>query len=242
MDRNHLISKIATIRWIFVLLALSLMSAIWTGAQSTIAAVAYWAGMASDVAIVLLLLRGGDATHRGEGIMKGAVLGATALAAVAWFSPVTEDLRLGNDEFLHPNSLGLDLGLATLMAQYLIPRGARWRWLAIVLAVSLLRTLSKTALIAFIIAECWYLMQNRQMSRRSKVGLVAATALVVASFWSVLNAYIDTYNNAGSGNQAETLTGRTVLWATAFSMSLENPGSAMESTPSESLDSCVWNI
>jgi O-antigen ligase len=153
--------------------------------------------------------------------MKGAVLGAAALAVVAWCAPATPDLRLGNDAFLHPNTLGLEIGLATLLAQYFVPRGALWKWLGIALAITLLRTLSKTAIVAFVIAECWYLMQNRQMTRKAKTYVVAGAALVVASFWGLLNSYLVVYNNTGSGNQAETLTGRTLLWTVAFSMGLE---------------------
>ena len=177
--------------------------------------------MATDVAIVLLLLRGGDVKDYTEGLMKGAVWGAATLAVIAWCSPVTPDLRLGNDIFLHPNILGLEIGIATLIAQHFAPRAARWKWLGIALAITLLRTLSKTAIIAFVIAECWYLAQNKKMTRKAKSALCAAALLVVASFWNLLNSYVDVYNSAGTGNQLETLTGRTALWAVAFSMSLE---------------------
>jgi exopolysaccharide production protein ExoQ len=211
------------LRWIVVLFTFSAASLCWTGAQSLVAAIGYWVAMATDVAIVLLLLRNRDAVTCMEAIIKGAVWGAVALAAVAWFSPVTEDLRLGNDEFLHPNTLGMELGIATLLAQYLVTRGAPWKWLSISLAITLLRTLSKTAIVAFVVAECWYLMQSSTLTRKAKVQLNAAALLVVASFWGLLNTYFATYNNTGSGNQLETLTGRTILWTVAFSMSMERP-------------------
>lgn len=211
------------VRWLFSFLMLSLASILWTGAESRIVALGYWVGMAADIAIVLLLVRHGDASRYAEGLMKGTVWGAALLALVAWWAPVTQDLRLGNDAFLHPNTLGLELGISTLIAQHLVPRGARWKWLAIALSITLLRTLSKTAIIAFIVAECWYLMQDKQITRKAKTWLGVGALLVVASFWSVLNSYVDAYSNAAGGNQVETLTGRTVLWAVAFSMSLERP-------------------
>jgi O-antigen ligase len=207
----------------FALLGLSAASALWTGAQSIVVALTYWASMASDVVIVLLLLRHEDAERHTEAILMGVVWGAAALAIIAWFSPATADLRLGNDMFLHPNTLGLEIGIATLIAQFLAPRGACWKWLGVVLAITLLRTLSKTAIIALVIAECWYLMQNNRMPRKAKVYLVAGALVVVASFWGLLSSYADIYNNTGSGDQAETLTGRTLLWTVAFSMSLERP-------------------
>ncbi len=211
------------LRWMVMLFAFSAASLCWTGAQSLVAAIGYWVAMATDVAIVLLLLRNRNAVACMEAIIKGAVWGAVALAAVAWFSPVTEDLRLGNDEFMHPNTLGMELGIATLLAQYLAVRGALWKWLSISLAITLLRTLSKTAIVAFVVAECWYLMQSTTLTRKAKLQLSAAALLVVASFWGLLNAYFATYNNTGSGNQLETLTGRTVLWTVGFSMSMERP-------------------
>lgn len=149
------------IRWLFLYLFLSLASMLWTEAQSVVVALTYWLAMAADVVIVLLLLRCGVPEGCTDALMKGAVWGAIALSLVAWCSPTTEDLRLGNDEFLHPNTLGLEIGIATLLAQYLASRTAHWKWLSIALAVTLLRTLSKTAIVAFVIAECWYLMQNR---------------------------------------------------------------------------------
>jgi O-antigen ligase len=136
---------------------------------------------------------------------------------------VTEELRLGNDAFLHPNTLGLELGTATLIAQYLATRGALWKWLSLALGVTLLRTLSKTAIVAFIFAECWYLMQSRGLTRKAKVQLGAFAVGIVAIFWGLIDAYLAIYNTTGTGTQAETLTGRTVLWATAFSMGMEKP-------------------
>src|SRR5579862_1596592 len=94
------------LRWLLALLALSLASTAWTGAQSVVAALAYWAGMAADVLTVLLLIRGDDPERFAVALLKGAVIGALVLALVAWCSPVTEDMRLGNSEFLHPNTLG----------------------------------------------------------------------------------------------------------------------------------------
>jgi O-antigen ligase len=215
--------RIATVRWIVALLALSLTSILWSGTQSTVAAFAYWMSMAADVAIVLQLLRRSQPERCTQEIMKGTVWGAVALSLVAWCAPATPDLRLGNDAFLHPNTLGLEIGIATLVAQYLTSQAARWKWLGIGLAITLLRTLSKTAIIAFVIAECWYLAQNRQMTRKIKLRICVTALLVVACFWSLLTAYIDVYNNTGSGNQVETLTGRTALWAVAFSMGMEKP-------------------
>ena len=50
--------RVTPIRWIVAYLVFSLASVCWTGAQSTVAAGGYWAGMAADVVIVVVLLRG----------------------------------------------------------------------------------------------------------------------------------------------------------------------------------------
>jgi exopolysaccharide production protein ExoQ len=213
----------ATIHWIFALLAFSLASITWTGAQSAVSALGYWTGMVADIVIVLLLLRHRDVVGTTEDIMKGVVWGAAALALVAWCSPPTQDLRIGNEDFLHPNTLGLELAIATFMAQYLAPQGARWKWLGIGLAITLLRTLSKTSIIAFTLAECWYLMRTTRLSRKVKLRICAAALVVVVCFWPLLSSYTEAYNNTGSGNQAETLTGRTAIWAVAFTMGLDKP-------------------
>ena len=185
-----------SVQWIFAMLGLSLASVMWTAAASQGVALAYWAGTAADVAIALLLLRGGDAMRTTEALMQGAVWGAVMLAVVAWCSPATAELRLGNDEFLHPNTLGLELGLGTLTAQYFVSRGRLWKWVSLALAITLLRTLSKTAIVAFVAAECWVLMQHKGMTRRAKMQIAAVALVVVASLWGVLTAYLDVYNGA----------------------------------------------
>lgn len=216
-------SRIAAIRWIFVFLALTVISVLWTGAESAAIAFAYWVGMVADVVLVLLLLCAGDPIQVTESLLKGAVWAAAAVSLIVWFAPLTDDMRLGNDAFLHPNTLGLTLGLTVLFAQYLTPRGNRWKWLGILLAVTLFRSLSKTAIIAFVIAECWYLLNNNMFSRKVKLQIAAGALFVMLCFSSLAASYLDTYNNTGSGNQAETLTGRTVLWATALAMGMEKP-------------------
>ncbi len=214
-------------RWVTAFLGFALLSLFWTGAQSPSVAAAYWVGMAADVALVLIMLRGDDPRATTDSLLRGAVLGACVVAALAWCSPPTDDMRLGDNAFLHPNTLGLNLGLATLFAQHLAQRSRQrlWPWTCAgcFLAITLLRTLSKTALIAFAVAEIWYLARSKDWSRRTKTLMVLVALVVLIAFSSLLSAYLDTYNNTGTGNQVETLTGRTVLWATALTMGLDAP-------------------
>lgn len=208
---------------VFTFLAFTLLSLSWTKTDSTVAAASYWAGMAGDVGVVLLLMRGHGVLPTTQSLIRGTVWGTAAISFAAWCSPLTSELRLGNDLFLHPNTLGWMAGIAILLAQYLAPQGRRWTWLGLGLSVTLLRTFSKTAILAFVAAEAWYLIRNSGMSRKTKMQIVASAAILVACFWGAAAAYATIYNNTGSGNQAQTLTGRTVLWATALVMSVETP-------------------
>lgn len=222
IDGPRLKMRNATWAWIAIFLAMSFLSLAWGEAQSIAVAVAYWMGLVADVAAVVLMLRDETPREVASQLMMGAVWGGVVLSLIGWCTPVTEDLRLGNLEFLHPNTLGLELGLCALMAHHLSRRGAMWRWIAIGLALTLLRTLSKTAVIAFLFAEAWYLLQSRQWTRAARVRIAAAALATIACFWTVLTAYFDLYTST-SGSQLETLTGRTLLWGIVISMGIERP-------------------
>lgn len=202
-------------------LALSLTSLTWTEAQSLSTAFGYWSAMAADVVLVLLLLHAEPARCVTRSLMKGYIFGACLLALVAWFSPAMADLRLGDDEFLNPNAIGFECAIATLFCQYLAPEGARWKWLGATLAITMVRSLSKTTIIAFVIVECFYLLRARTIARQTKIALAFAALLVTIVFWGLFTAYYAIYTNAGT--QAETLTGRIGIWLTTLSMSLEEP-------------------
>lgn len=210
--------------WIYALVGLSMLSLAWTGAAQKSAAAAYWLGMAAEIVLVLLLLRENRVEWITRSLMKGFVAGSCVVAFVAWCSPVTVELRLGNDLYMHPNTLGMTCAVAALLAQFLSRTGeTRWKWPAIALVVTLARTLSKTAVIAYVVAEGWYLLANRGLSRRTKAAMALGAVVLVACLWTAITAYMDIYNATGGGTQAETLTGRTIVWATAISMGMETP-------------------
>ncbi len=90
-----------------------------------------------------------------------------------------------------------------------------------VLAVTLLRTLSKTSIIAFLIAESFLLMTDKSMRRRTKVLLVLVALATVAAFSSLIASYFDIYTNTGSN--PETLTGRIGIWTVILSEAIQQP-------------------
>jgi exopolysaccharide production protein ExoQ len=81
--------------------------------------------------------------------------------------------------------------------------------------------LSKTTIVAFLISESFLLIADRSISRKTKIMLTVAVVLVILVFWGLFEAYYDIYTNAG--NQAETLTGRTAIWAYSLDAALEQP-------------------
>jgi exopolysaccharide production protein ExoQ len=208
-----------TLRWIYVYLLLAVASLAWTTTQSIPAALAYWAGMAADVLTVAILLRG-DPDAEALALMKGFVIGAAVVAVIAWRAPAMEDLRLGDEDFLHPNAIGFVFAIAALLAFSLAKQDSRWKWLGGLLATTLLRTLSKASIVAFLAASIFYLLRDARISRQTKIKIGITANLILASFWGLLEAYVDLYTQ---GTQAETLTGRTFIWAESFAIAVEKP-------------------
>jgi O-antigen ligase len=132
-----------------------------------------------------------------------------------------QDLRPGNDEFLNPNGIGFTCAFGAFLAEYLMLRSRRWQYPAIFLAISLLRSLSKTTIIGFLLSQMVLLILSSTIRRRGKVLIVSAAGLVLAAFSGLIAAYFQVYTN--SGNQAETLTGRIGIWAYILDRALERP-------------------
>ncbi|WP_158824347.1 O-antigen ligase [Granulicella sp. S156] len=210
--------------WVLLFLGFSGCSLIWSVTASLPAAVAFWCGMAADVAMVILLLRTGLTVETSSSLMKGFVYGACGIALVAWIMPAQSDLRLGDEEFLGPNAIGYACAFAVFLAEYLMlvrRDQKRWKYSALFLAVTLLRSLSKTSIIAFLAGQALILFLNKSISRKTKIQLVLGLILVIALFWGLLASYYTVYTD--TGDSAESLTGRAGIWAYIFSEAIERP-------------------
>ena len=208
--------------WILLFLGFSASSLLWSAAVSLPAALAFWCAMAADVAIVVLLLRTEPILSTSTSIMTGYIYGACCIALIAWIMPAQSDLRLGDDEFLGPNQIGYTCAFAFFFAQYLMRSNRnRWKWPAAFLAITLLRSLSKTTIIAFFISEAFLLTWDRSIRRRTKVLLTCGALLFVLIFWNLLSSYFDSYAN--TYNQAESLTGRLGIWAYILNEAVQQP-------------------
>lgn len=215
-------ARLASLRWAAAFLVLSGCSLAWTASLSLPAAAAYWCALLADAAIVALLLRAGPLADTAHSLMKGFVWGACAASLIAWLMPAQSDLRLGDEELLGPNQIGFLCAFAFFLAQYLtIKKDGRWSVPALLLALTVLRSLSKTTLAAFLVSEAFFLFRNRQMSRRSKVWLVVGAAAVLVAFSGLLASYYDVYTRMG--NQSETLSGRFGMWLYFLDEALQRP-------------------
>jgi exopolysaccharide production protein ExoQ len=208
-------------RWVMAFLALSFWSLLWSATVSVPVAFAYWCAMAADVAMVVLLLRTGPVDNVSSALMKGYVWGACFIALVAWLSPTMQDLRPGDNDFFSPNAIGFTCAFAVFLSQYLNRTVGHWKVAAAFLSITLLRSLSKTTIIAFLVSEALLLIRDTSLSRKTKITLAIGAMLVLAAFWGLIEAYYAVYINAG--NEAETLTGRIGIWAFVLERSLERP-------------------
>lgn len=208
--------------WVYAYVILCGISLLWSETASPAASAAYWLGTVADVMVAMLLLWRDDTGQRAETLMKGFVLGACVMALTAWAMPAQYDLRLGDEEYLNSNTIAYVCALGAWMTQWLMRgRASRWMPVLILLVVTVLRSLSKTTMLAFALSEAFLLTQDRSMSRRMKVALTACALVLVLLFWSLFVAYYDVYLRAG--NQAETLTGRTGIWLWAWGAAWDRP-------------------
>jgi exopolysaccharide production protein ExoQ len=209
-------------RWALLFLSFSGISLFWSATASLPAATAFWCAMAADTAMVVLLLRGGAVGTVVNALMRGYIWGSCAIAFIAWLLPTQSDLRLGDEELLGPNQIGWCCAFAFFLAQYLMRRKAgNWTMPALLLAITLLRTLSKTTIVAFLAGQAYILLHDRSMRRRTKVLVIGSAVFVVFVFSHLLSDYYVVYTNAG--NQAETLTGRIGIWLYFLSEAIQKP-------------------
>lgn len=218
------IFKPAPARWALGFLLLSGISLLWSETASRGTSFAYWTGLVIDVATITAVLRcdtGGDEAHS---LLKGFIWSSCGLALLAWAMPTAADLRLGDERFFNPNQIGNVCAFAFFFAQYLMrKKDGDWRLVNFFLAITLIRSLSKTTIAAFIVGQGLLLVIDRSMSRKAKVLVIVGSLLLLLVFWGLLAAYYDYYTN--TGNQAETLTGRIVIWLYVLAGVTDHPWS-----------------
>lgn len=218
-DRIELLS-LPPIRWVLFFLVFSGCSLLWSVAVSLPAAAGYWCSLAADSVMVALLLRKYRTEDVANAMMRGVVWGSCLFAVLAWFSPPQEDNRLGFD-ILGANQIGFSCAFGLFAAQFLtIRKQGKWTAAIVVLAVTLLRSLSKTTIIALLAGEAFLLLRERSIPRRVRVLTSAGALLLVLLFWNFLSSYYAFYADT---NQAENLSGRLGIWTYMLSEGIEKP-------------------
>lgn len=210
------------VRWVLLYLAFSGCSLLWSESDSAGSSALYWVALVCDVATVMTLVRGADAENTAQSLLKGFIAGSCLLAILAWIMPGTDDLRLGDADYLNTNQIANACALAVLMCSFLSSRSQRtWRAIPWFLTITLFRSLSKATLIAFAASVLYRVLRDSSMTRGRKWSLAVAAVLLTLGFWGLIGAYYDVYTT--EGNQAETLTGRTAIWAWSLDAALNRP-------------------
>ena len=214
--------RLSAVRWVLAFLLFALLSFAWSGTISPGASFAYWCGLAIDVATMLLLLRSANFSADTQALLRGYIHASCALAALAWIMPAQSDLRLGDAEYLNTNQIGNLCAFAFFFAQYLERSNyGRWTLAKGILLLTVLRSLSKTTLIAMLVSQGVLFLRDDSVSRARKAWTIFGMLLAVTFFWGLFQAYFTIYTTGG--NQAETLTGRTAIWAFALDAALTKP-------------------
>lgn len=213
---------LTAVRWVFCYLAFSCLSLTWSESASPSTSIAYWLGLAIDVCNVILLMRDESRQETASAMMKGFIWSSCLLSIMAWVMPAQADLRLGDEQFFNTNEIGNLCAIALYFAQFLTRRTrANLKLAKVLLVITLVRSLSKSTLIAFLVSESFLLIMDRSMRRRTKVLLLTSALFLIGLFWGLFEAYYDVYTNAG--NQADTLTGRTAIWLYVFGATFDDP-------------------
>jgi len=214
--------RIGSMRWVVAFLVFSALSFLWSTTASLLASLVYWGDMAADVAMVVILVRAAPATEVASSLFKGYICATCLIAVIVWIMPLQSDLRLGNKDFFNTNQIAELCAFTIFLAQYLMrQKDGRWNLATALLSITLLRSLSKATLVAFLVSQGLLLFMDRSVSRKTKVMLTATVVCAVLVSWGLIESYYVVYTNAG--NQAETLTGRLGIWAYLLDSGLDTP-------------------
>jgi exopolysaccharide production protein ExoQ len=202
------------VRWLSAYLVFTGISMSWTIAASPLSSAAYWVALVLDAATILLLFSLYSPKAAMQSVLRGYVVGACAIAALAWIMPAQADLRLGDPDFFNTNQIANICAFGIFFAQILARKGLHRTWIPILaLSITLLRTLSKTTLLAFVLSQGLFLFRDPAIAPRTRKRILLCVTAVLLASSGLLASYYQVYVNAG--NQAETLTGRTSIWAWA---------------------------
>lgn len=206
------------------------LSLIWTQATPKSAMVLYWFVSVVDICSVWLMMHLADVRQIALRSIQGYVVGIFVTLSTAFLMGWRDSSgRLGDEAFLHPNTLGYKVAVACLFAIFLMTRTAKDRktrlpWLALagILGFGMVAVFSKTAIAAFIGGVAIFLLKGRiGVFRKSALIGAALVAGVIAS--GFLASYWENYVSGNAGKNLDTLTGRTAIWEKSWEMIKQQP-------------------
>lgn len=207
------------------------LSLTWTYAFSPLRAAGYWGGVIVEISSIFLLLGLFPIDDVFQGTLKGILYSGLTVGLTALQLGFDQNGRLGDDTFLHPNVIGNSTGQGALAALYLWqaskrnekPAG-RWAVSFCVLLLMLLRTSSKTSVIAILLGLTIFLIKSHIPTAR-KATLILALIVPIAIGAPAFMDYLDNYVNlqTESGSSVETASGRTTLWAETMDRIIDRP-------------------
>jgi O-antigen ligase len=217
----------AAAKWILALVIWSGVTLLWTQSSSLFVALGMWIGFAAEIAVVAILLRKENPESVALASLKGFCLASLVVGIIALTARGTDDLRIGDEEYLGPVGLSLQLlAPAALFSIFLalhskINSPKRW-WLAAFAGTFLLLCCkSKASIACFALAAGSHLLLRSGLRLRSKLKIIAACGILLLATAHQLAQYLDNYSDQSSN--LDTLTGRTVIWATTIDYAADRP-------------------
>jgi exopolysaccharide production protein ExoQ len=215
-------------KWVILYLAWCGLSLKWTFSDAFLSAFGYWAMMLLDICVVLLMLKWDDIEGISIASLKGFVTGVYLIDAIALLFAKNEDGRLGDLDFLHPNGLGQLTSLGALISFFFWQRAPErtferraWSAGSAVLSWMVIRTLSKTSIIAFTVAAFFAIILGSNFQLKRKLQILFVSVVLVLLSYGFVNQYLATYLDENP--DVTTMTGRTILWLKSWDMIVERP-------------------
>lgn len=219
-------------KWVYAYIVWAGFSVLWTKADSSAIAAFYWVGVVLDVVVVWFMLQSGERGKIIEGSLHGIVFSGFVLGfLLLFFFKTGVDGRV-EDEIIHVNSIGSQIGLSCIASLFFIARiiekrGAvgKWYGTTVFLLSCLIYSFSKTSIIAAVIAIVFYALISKGVKGQS-IALLSVGALILMLFWPFIQPFVNAYiqvDESSYTSSAETLSGRTVLWENVWDMIWQAP-------------------
>jgi len=206
------------------------LSFIWRGHDNVLPALLSWLNTAFDLLAIYLIFRLGSPMRIAEQSVLGVLWGGVAVSMqVLFFAARGLNIRDANSDFLGANYIGGILGLCLLCAIYVInheqnvKKRIHLSIMAAAVGISLFYSLSKTAILAFLLASFVFFIISAK-SIKAKLRGLSLVILVGGAAFFYLSDYLGVYLlKAQDGEALESLSGRTFIWLEAIDSILDKP-------------------